>query len=378
MESRRSYVSWPWAFAKGVIFVDGCSFIEPLASDQRTLDQLTRESLPETPEAGFTPNLAGIEASKEHGTPSSSASSNFLEVLAVRIAHGAGAGDIIALTGNAVTDMGGVTDSWSPCHGLVPLNLGFAGLLAFAPHELYVAKEPNIRFGIFGNWMTRLVYFQTSIHGIIFGVWCKTSRYALTLSKPPRLPSRRSPYSPGSHRSTGLNGAHCTEAWVFLNPVLGLAAGMLFAGMAIAVPAASKPINTAHVVAFFSFTRALGQCLGAAIGGTVFQNQIKDKLLQYPVLALTVNAYSQGAAGLVQVIKMIEGGVVKEHLMQAFADSLKVVRATMCGSAATALPSNVVMKGYSLDIKLKTGQGFQHRGAGTNTEKSKVDNEEKR
>ncbi|KAK6586554.1 hypothetical protein PZA11_001611 [Diplocarpon coronariae] len=143
-----------------------------------------------------------------------------------------------------------------------------------------------------------------------------------------------------------LQDAHTsTEAWVFLNPVLGLAAGMLFAGMAIAVPAASKPINTAHVVAFFSFTRALGQCLGAAIGGTVFQNQIKDKLLQYPVLALAVNAYSQGAAGLVQVIKMIEGGVVKEHLMQAFADSLKVVRATMCGSAATALPSNVVMKG---------------------------------
>ncbi|OWP05748.1 hypothetical protein B2J93_866 [Marssonina coronariae] len=176
-----------------------------------------------------------------------------------------------------------------------------------------------------------------------------------------------------------LQDAHTsTEAWVFLNPVLGLAAGMLFAGMAIAVPAASKPINTAHVVAFFSFTRALGQGLGAAIGGTVFQNQIKDKLLQYPVLALTVNAYSQGAAGLVQVIKMIEGGVVKEHLMQAFADSLKVVRATMCGFAPTALPSNVVMKGCSLDEGLKTGQGFQHRGAGTNTEKSKVDNEEKR
>jgi hypothetical protein len=57
--------------------------------------------------------------------------------------------------------------SWDDWRTLMPLTLGFAGLIAFAPYEIYVAKEPMVRFSIFSNWTSRLVYFQTFIHGMI-------------------------------------------------------------------------------------------------------------------------------------------------------------------------------------------------------------------
>jgi hypothetical protein len=57
--------------------------------------------------------------------------------------------------------------NWNSWRTLVPLILGLAGLMAFAPYELHVAKEPMVRFSIFSNWTSRLVYLQTLLHGMI-------------------------------------------------------------------------------------------------------------------------------------------------------------------------------------------------------------------
>ncbi|KAG4427554.1 hypothetical protein IFR05_016965, partial [Cadophora sp. M221] len=62
---------------------------------------------------------------------------------------------------------GGVMYPWSHALTLVPLILGLGGLIVFTVYELHVAREPMVRFSIFKNWTLRLVYLQTTIHGVI-------------------------------------------------------------------------------------------------------------------------------------------------------------------------------------------------------------------
>jgi MFS family permease len=151
-----------------------------------------------------------------------------------------------------------------------------------------------------------------------------------------------------------------TATWVFLNLVPGLGTGILFAGMGIAIPAAADPKDMAHAVAFYSFFRAFGQGIGVAVGGVVFQNVMERKLDGYAALKPLAETYSKDAAALVQVLKAMEKGVVRDELVLAYADSLKVVWVTMCGLAGVALVTNLFVKGYTLEKEMETEQGFVH------------------
>lgn len=149
-----------------------------------------------------------------------------------------------------------------------------------------------------------------------------------------------------------------TIEWVFLNLVSGIGTGMLFAGMAFAIQASATNKDLAFAVAMFSFFRAFGQALGVAVGGTVFQNQMKTRLLTYPALAPLAEEYSRDAAALVQIIKQVERPEVKAQLVQSYADALKVVWLTMCGLAGVAMVASIWTKGLDMNTPLETEQGF--------------------
>ena len=162
-----------------------------------------------------------------------------------------------------------------------------------------------------------------------------------------------------------------TVAWVFLILVSGLGMGILFPSMAFAIQAATEDQkDLAFAVALFSFFRAFGQAIGVAIGGTIFQNQMRQKLLTYPLLAAQADNYSRDATSLVQIIKTMSEGTAKEQLVQSYADSLKVVWAVMCGLAGLGLLTSFLTKGYDLNRALETEQGFREEKRVLDEEKS--------
>jgi Major Facilitator Superfamily len=262
-----------------------------------------------------------------------------------------------------------------------------------------------VRFSIFNNWSSRLVYFQTFIHGLL--LWSllyylpiyyeAVKNYSPIITGIAVFPETFTvaPASVVVGIITSITGKYkwalwvgwiltvlgmgllylqdvhtTTVSWVFLNLVPGLGTGILFAGMGIAIPSSAAAKDNAYAVAFFSFFRAFGQGVGVAIGGTIFQNMIARKLEAYPLLAPFAGAYSKDAAGLVQVIKAMEPGLPKTQLIQAYADSIKVIWVTMCGLAAVALATNFFVKEFSMDIELETEQGFKHRGKTGDVESS--------
>ncbi|KAL9598908.1 MAG: hypothetical protein Q9219_004173 [cf. Caloplaca sp. 3 TL-2023] len=288
---------------------------------------------------------------------------------------------------------GGVSYSWTSWHTLVPLCLGIAGLITFAAYEEVVAAEPLIRLVIFKNQTSAVSYISTVIHGMI--LWSllyylplyyeAVKGFSPVISGVALFPQTFTvaPASmivgilitvTGRYRwaiwsgwvltvvGTGLlyllDVHTSTVAWIFLNLVGGLGMGMLFPSMAFAIQASQKNKDLAFAVAMFSFFRAFGQALGVAVGGTVFQNQMKTKLLAYPPLASKAHEYSKDASRLVQIIRGMKDDVVKEDLQHAYADSLKIVWMTMCGLAGVGLILSLWTKGLDMNKPLETEQPF--------------------
>jgi len=162
-----------------------------------------------------------------------------------------------------------------------------------------------------------------------------------------------------------------TVGWIFLNLVSGLGLGILYPAISFSVQASASNADLPFAAAMYSFFRAFGQMLGVAIGGAVFQNEIKKKLLGYPELAAMATEYSRDSSALVQIIKGMPASqdLTKTHLIQAYVDSLRVVWIVMCALAGLALISSLLwVKDLSLERELETEQGFRHEVKVTDSE----------
>jgi hypothetical protein len=82
-------------------------------------------------------------------------------------------------------------------------------------------------------------------------------------------------------------------------------------------------IPMAQAVAMYSFLKVLGQCLGVAIGGVIFQNTLKARLADTAGLVWLErqgNRYAKDAVSLVQYIKSLpQDSSTRGQLIQAYA-----------------------------------------------------------
>jgi hypothetical protein len=290
------------------------------------------------------------------------------------------------------------------------LLVGFAGLVAFVVYERYVAAEPMMPSTIFSNWTLRVTYIQTVIHGMILWslLYYNTLYYEAIKGYSPIITGIAlfpetftvAPASiivgvvvsiTGKYQwavwsgwaftilGSGLMMLEATGTtipqWVFINLVVGLGTGILFPSMAFAVQGSIPVKDIASGVAFYSFFRAFGQTLGIAIGGSIFQNQIRQNILSYPLIASMADEWSQDATALVEIIKIMEDGPVRDQLMSSFADALKIVWAVMCGLAALGGFTSIWTKAYSLDQVLETKHGFIEAERESDPEATKIQNE---
>ena len=292
---------------------------------------------------------------------------------------------------------GGVMFAWSSFRTLVPLILGICGFVVFILYEIYVTKTPLIPLHIFGSRTAAVNYIGTFIHGLI--LWC--SLYFL-----PLYYEAVKAYSPvivgvavfpetftitpmsiivgilvgitGRFRWAIWSGWTLTTlgmgllyllgqgtsvvAFVFLNLIPGIGLGLLFACMNLATQAAATEKYAGFAAAMYIFMRSLGQSVGVAIGGVIFQSQFAVGLRGQPDLAKNATALAQDASGLVQVIKTMPKGTAERVLIvNAYADALKVVWAVMAGLAFVALVLSLATKGLSLNAAMETEQAFKEQ-----------------
>lgn len=287
--------------------------------------------------------------------------------------------------------------AWSSFRTLVPLILGICGLLVFVMYEIYVAKTPLIPLRIFSNRTAAVNCFGTLVHGML--LWCllyylplyyeAVKGYSPIIVGVAVFPEtftvapasilvgiavsitgrfRWAIWSGWSLTVLGMGLLYLlgpetsVPAFVFLNLIPGLGLGLLFASMNLAIQAAATEKNVGYAAAIYIFMRSLGQSVGVAVGGVIFQSEFAVELRGYPDLARNATALAQDASGLVQVIKaMPEGAAERTAVVYAYADALKVVWAVMAGLAFVALLLALGTKGLSLNSKMETEQALRER-----------------
>lgn len=291
---------------------------------------------------------------------------------------------------------GGVMYPWDHWRTLVPLCLGSAGLVGAIVYEKYVPVEPMIPLSIFNNRSAAVTYIGTVLHGMV--LWCilyyiPLYYEAVKGSTPIMAGVSMMPETftvapasvfcgvvvtmTGRYRwavwsgwvftvvgmglLTLLDVETSTVQWIFLNLVAGIGTGLLFPAMAFAIQAASTDENMAISVAMFSFFRALGQAIGVAVGGVVFQNGIRKQMLKFADIAARADEYSKDAAALVQVIKEMPKDLpARAQIIASYAKGLQDVWAVMAVFAGIGLLTSLATRGISLDRELVTDQGFKY------------------
>jgi hypothetical protein len=121
----------------------------------------------------------------------------------------------------------------------------------------------------------------------------------------------------------------------------------------------------AFAVSFFIFARLIGQCIGVAICGVIFQNQMRANLLAIPSLADQADEYSRDASSLVTELREMDDPVKKAHITSAYAESLQIAWAVMCALSGSAMIGSFFVRKISLDRALKTEQGLREKKEST-------------
>lgn len=299
---------------------------------------------------------------------------------------------------------GGVMYDWSSWRTLVPLLIGAAGLAGFAVYEIYVAKEPTIRLSIFSLTTAKIGYATSLLHGMI--LWCllyysplyfeAVKEYNPLISGVALFPATFT-VAPsavimgflitktGAYRwSVWLGWALATlgcglyylfdidttiPQWIFIMLVSGVGLGVLFPSLQFVIQAASTNADLAFAVAMFTFFRNFGNALGVAVGGTVFQNEMRKKLLTLPAWAPRASELAKDAAALVQAIKSMEDGADKRDLQMAYAHAFRSIMIVLTVLSGIGLGLSLFIKSYDLNRALETEQGF----AGEKKEKRDVE-----
>ena len=306
---------------------------------------------------------------------------------------------------------GGVQYAWDSWHTLVPLLLGVAGLIGFTVYEVRVAAEPTIRFGLLGSYNMAYSLFACLINNlIVYGalyflpLYFEAVRgYNPILSGVALFPATFTvaPVSiisgviitkTGDFRGVTwvgwiattlgcgvmilLDVDTTTVQWVFICLCTGIGLGFLYTSLALINQAASDDSNMAFAISLFVFFRALGQCIGVAICGVIFQNQMETRLLAIPSLASQASEYSKDASSTVLMIKSLPNSDNKRLLVQAYADSLQIVWAVMCALSGVAMVGSIFIRKGSLDRVLNSEQGLKEEksSTGQDVEKSETNN----
>ncbi|TQB69485.1 hypothetical protein MPDQ_001802 [Monascus purpureus] len=288
---------------------------------------------------------------------------------------------------------GGIMYSWSSWRTLVPLILGAAGVIGFGLYERFVAPEPVVRLTVFSNRTANIAFFTTTAHGII--LWCllyyqplyyeAVKGYKPIISGVALFPSTFTvaPFAMATGFLITLTGAYRWTIWlgwivstlglgililfkvtttipqfIFITLVPGIGLGILFPGVQFQLQAASKPKDIAFAVSMFVFFRSLGQAVGVAIGGVIFQNQMVTRLKTYPQYAAQATELAKDAAQLVEIIKQTPDGADKLALRTAYTDSLRTVYIFLCALSGFCLALCVLVKAYDLNVGLETEHGL--------------------
>lgn len=147
-----------------------------------------------------------------------------------------------------------------------------------------------------------------------------------------------------------LFGSNTSPAmWAPVFVVIGLGHGLLLSGMVICAQAISHTRDVAYAAAMYSFARTFGFCVGVAIGGAVFSNQLPKKLAEAGLpSAIATDATSY----VVQLAGASISSEYRARVAGAYAQALRTVFEVLTGISACGGIISLAITPHTMDKPL--------------------------
>ncbi|KAF4976644.1 hypothetical protein FZEAL_6725 [Fusarium zealandicum] len=255
---------------------------------------------------------------------------------------------------------------WRSAQVIVPMIVSVCSFTALGAYER-MAKRPMFRRSLFRQKSTNLQFANAMIHGILMwmvlyylavfflgvkgksplmtGVWALPATVTVA---PMAAIVGLVAYKTGKYQGFMLGGWGLlvaifgaltildqetpTYATIMIIMFLGVAMGMLIPVMSIGVQATVDEDDVGHAISMIYVMRTMGQCLGIAIGISVFSSQLKTELKG-------IDRETHQAQNAMKLIKasIEQGGFGEEKMTNAVVTALKHLWVTGSGLAGLAL-----------------------------------------
>ncbi|GAA6007140.1 MDR family MFS transporter [Rhodotorula paludigena] len=251
---------------------------------------------------------------------------------------------------------GGTAYPWSSFRVIVPLVLGFLGMVVFVVVERYV-KHPTVPFAILVDRNSYVGFFTTFLHSLLVMaiVYYLPAFYQMRGDSAIEagvkifpLSFTIAPFAIIVGISVTITGHYVTQniigwaiivlgfglmnliktdsgraVWASTTAVTGIGLGMLYAATNFPILSPIKPSQQPHAITFYGFVRSLGQVFGISIGATIFTNELTDSL----PAAFAEQLGGHGgelAYAAIPVIQQI-GEPLRREVQDAFTHSLRMI-----------------------------------------------------
>ena len=294
----------------------------------------------------------------------------------------------------------GTKHSWSSWRTILPLILGFVGMLGFFVHQFsgHVA-EPTMPPKLFSNRTSVSIFVMAFVHGILLlyvtyfmPVYFQAVRGATPTRSGVEIFPIATTIAPAAAVSgvlvtiTGkyrlyhflgfaLMAAGCGSlstldagssmgAWIGFQLMFGLGNGMVFNTMIPPLLASLPSSEVATATATWTFMRSFGQIWGIAIPSAIFNQRIdtlvRKNLAAFPNIARLLvrgGAYQQATAAFIRSLP--ESDNVRGIVQNVYVQALKTVWYVSIPFAVIGIPIALFVKSYKLTNELETEFGMR-------------------
>lgn len=140
-----------------------------------------------------------------------------------------------------------------------------------------------------------------------------------------------------------------TYAWVLIFLVVGLGHGLILLSYNFCVQAMADTRNVAYAAGMYTFARTFGMCIGVAVGGTVFQNELKKHLRELQLPAAVADDAENFVAKLQALPKSSTQYLA---YILAYVNSFKVVFEALTAIAGLAGLLSLFIQEHTMDKEL--------------------------
>ncbi|KAL2145752.1 hypothetical protein VTI28DRAFT_6447 [Corynascus sepedonium] len=294
---------------------------------------------------------------------------------------------------------GGIQYEWKSVQSITPIVVGVVGVIVAVIWEIYGAREPFLRPSLFNSTSALATYACALFQGFIlfcalyyipfyfaavkfesptqsgvdiFPVTCLLLPGSIIISL---VTTRTGRYRWAIWSGWVVTAIGCgllvlfdydtkTAVWAVILAVFGIGHGMLLTSVNVGIQAVSRVEDAGRAAAMYAFMRTLGMSIGVAVGGTVFQNVMINKLKE---LELPISIAHNSEAFVQTLSRMDPLDPKRIASIQAYLAGFHGVYWTITGAAIASFFISLLIKRHSMDKLLESNFTLKGGRAHTST-----------